>query len=111
MAKRSLSLADDVEHPQPQEQQEQLQQMPRHYWPGRRYCAICEVYYPSDLKFDAHLLRDQHAKKLKRATDYEPEKIALFNDLMIRKELQREEEEEDARVAATFASGDGARTS
>ena len=107
MAKRSLSLADDVEHPQPQEQQEQLQQMPRHYWPGRRYCATCEVFYPSDFKFDAHLLRDQHAKKLKHAT---AEKIALFNDLMMRKELQREEEE-DARVAATFASGDGARTS
>ena len=83
MAKRSLSLADDVEHPQPQEQQEQLQQMPRHYWPGRRYCATCEVFYPSDFKFDAHLFSDQHAKKLKRATDYEPKKIALFNDLMI----------------------------
>ena len=106
MAKRSPSLADDIEYPQPQEQQEQLQHMPHHCGPGV-YCAICQVYYPSDLNFYAHLLRDQHETKLKWATDYEPERIALFNDLMRR--LQREEE--DARVAATFASGDGARTS
>ena len=83
--------------------------MPLNHGPGV-YCAVCKMYYPSDLNFYAHLQRDSHVHNLKWAEDFEPDKVDLFNDLMKRKQLQRRED--DAR-AATFASsnGDGARTS